>query len=1270
MDIDGDIDMGVPYTQIDAWCVVCGAPCSRTRRASPPAPTPSRRPPALPATSSLLPSPPRPPRARVAIKSYFDEHGLVRQQLDSFDEFITNTVLEIVSDQPLLSIKPQPNYEAGKVASEWRYEVKLGAVRFTKPVQEEVTATGPKSEALYPHDARLRNLTYQTNLLIDVTKTTFSVISGEQEGPAQTTREWFGKIPIMVKSNYCRLKDLDDRDRVNHGECTFDQGGYFVINGSEKVVIAQERQAFNRVYCFAKRAPSKLAWAAEIRSQMEHANRPLSGMSVVMYRKSDDKGAAAGVSGGQVRAVIPYVRADIPIVVVFRALGFQNDRQVMAHVAYDFEDNELLEAFRPSLEEARPISTVDAARDFIGKRGQVTHEVGRADRITYAHELLQRDLLPHVGTDASAATRTRKCFFLGYVVHRLLLAATGRAEEDDRDHFANKRLDLAGPLIGGLFRLLFYRLTKLMRSNLQRSLDSTGREPNIPKAIKSEIISGGVKYALATGNWGSGEKMKTGVSQVLNRLTYASSLSHLRRCATSLGKEGKQAKPRQLHNTQWGYICPAETPEGSSIGIVKNMALMAYVTVGSPTHPLLEFLDDYGMTHLGEVRPEDIPTKSKVFVNGNWVGVVPLEETTDLIAAMRAARRAENIEAEVSISRDILNGEVHVFTDAGRIERPLFIVETAARGDGTEFQQLLVKKGHIEMMERMTEYEKQAQVALSEGTQRADLEPRLSAALDLGKARFTWLMKQGVCEYIDVLEEEGSMIAIDPKDLDRSEYCSTYTHCEIHASLILGICGSIIPFPDHNQSPRNTYQSAMGKQAMGVYASNFLVRMDTMASCLYYPQKPMVETRAMEHMRFRELPAGINAVVAIAVYTGYNQEDSLIMNFSSVDRGFMRSVFYRCYVESSDNVPLEHFPDEEPAAARAASFGSKPIERIEKPTLANCRDLKACFDTGAYDKLDADGLVAPGLSIEGGDVLIGKTITEVPVPGVVPLNARVDRRDVSSAMRPNESGIVDRVMISTNRDGQRFVKVRMRSVRYPQVGDKFASRHGQKGTVGMLYRAEDMPFTAEGVTPDIIVNPHAIPSRMTVGHLIEALLSKVCTLLGESGDGTPFTRLTVLQVSEWLHALGFQRSGNEVMFNGHTGRKLQEQIFLCPTYYQRLKHMVDDKIHSRARGPVAMLTRQPMEGRAREGGLRFGEMERDWCVATRGVCELRELNAVTIPPPLRPPFSASLHTARHSLCRSARISTRTRTACTCAKSAASLRLRICSRRLSSAARAS
>jgi DNA-directed RNA polymerase II subunit RPB2 len=1060
-------------------------------------------------------------------------------------------------------------------------------VRLSYPTMTEPDSQ--RAEPLYPQQARLRNLTYECGLVIDVTKTAYSTITGEMVGEPVTTQDFFGRIPVMVRSTYCRLEKLTDKDRVRFGECVFDQGGYFVINGSEKVVIAQERQAYNRVYTFHKRAPSKLSWVAEIRSQMEHANRPLSGMSVVMYRKGDEKTAAAGThTGGQIRTLIPYVRQDVPVVIVFRALGFQNDRQVLSHVCYDFDDNEMVETFRPSLEEARPITTVDAARDFIGKRGQVTQEAARTDRITYAAELLQRDLLPHVGTDASASTKTRKCYFLGYVVHRLLMAATGRAEEDDRDHFANKRLDLAGPLIGGLFRLLFYKLTKEMRATLQKALDSSGREPNIPRAINEKTITRGVRYALATGNWGAGDKMKTGVSQVLNRLTYASSLSHLRRCNTPLGREGKQAKPRQLHNTQWGYVCPAETPEGSSIGLVKNMALMSYISVGSPAAPVLEFLDDYGLTHLEEVRPEDIPFKSKVFVNGNWVGVVPLEDTTDLALNLRLQRRNDNVEAEISVSRDLFNQEVHVFTDAGRVARPLLVVETVTGEDGVERQQLLITHGHIKKLEELEMNYVLAERQLQAGVDRADLAPELNAALEDGRSRFTWLMKHGVVEYVDALEEEGCMIALNPIEDLNGAYCRTYTHCEIHPSLILGICGSIIPFPDHNQSPRNTYQSAMGKQAMGVYASNYLVRMDTMASVLYYPQKPMVETRAMEYMRFRELPAGTNACVAIQCYTGYNQEDSLIMNHSSVDRGFFRSVFYRCYVDAESAVPLDAAGA---AGISVAGYAGKAVERFEKPSAATCRGLKQ----GSYDKVDNDGLAKPGEPVSGSDVLIGKTVTEPAVPGqsATARQSRIDRADISVSMRSNESGIVDRVMLSTNLTGQRFTKVRVRSVRFPQVGDKFASRHGQKGTVGMLYRQEDMPFTQDGITPDIIVNPHAIPSRMTVGHLIEALLSKVGTLSGVTGDGTPFTSLTVDKVSKMLHNHGFQRSGNEVMYNGHTGRRLDVQVFLTPTYYQRLKHMVDDKIHSRARGPVTMLTRQPMEGRAREGGLRFGEMERD-----------------------------------------------------------------------------
>lgn len=465
------------------------------------------------------------------------------------------------------------------------------------------------------------------------------------------------------------------------------------------------------------------------------------------------------------------------------------------------------------------------------------------------------------------------------------------------------------------------------------------------------------------------------------------------------------------------------------------------------------------------------------------------------------------------------------------------------------------------------------------------------------------MLANGIVEFVDAEEEETILICMTPEDLYESKQPThepqqprdasgrvkgassaalhTWTHCEIHPSMILGICASIVPFPDHNQSPRNTYQSAMGKQAMGIYVTNYQVRMDTLANILYYPQKPLATTRSMEYLRFRELPAGQNAIVAILCYSGYNQEDSVIMNQSSIDRGLFRSLYFRTYMDQEKRI------------------GMTTMEEFEKPTREHVLRLRH----GTYEKLDDDGLIAPGTRVSGDDIIIGKT---KPIPeDSTEMGQRTGshtKLDASTPLKSTETGIVDQVMLTTNHEGVKFVKVRVRSTRVPQMGDKFASRHGQKGTIGITYRQEDMPFTCEGITPDIIINPHAIPSRMTIGHLVECLLSKVSTLEGSEGDATPFTDVTVEAISEALKKHNYQQRGFEVMYHGHTGRKLTAQVFLGPTYYQRLKHMVDDKIHSRARGPVQILTRQPVEGRSRDGGLRFGEMERD-CMISHGVAQ-------------------------------------------------------------------
>jgi len=1115
------------------------------------------------------------------ISSFFNEKGLVSQQLDSFDEFIETSIQELVWEDKYLIVDQPAQHTTPEDNINKRYEITFGKIYLSKPTMTEADGT---THAMYPQEARNRNLTYSSPLYVDMHK---RVLYQEDTGDYEEQGEWLadanepeepiskvyiGKVPIMVRSNFCMLRGLRDDEFYALDECPYDQGGYFIINGSEKVLIAQERSAANIVQVFKKPANSPVAYTADIRSAIEKGSRLISTMQLKLFSK--DK---------TIKATLPYVRADIPIWLVFRALGVVPDGDILQHICYDTKDWQMLEALKPCIEEGFFVQDRQVALDYIGRRGNVTG-ISRDKRIRYARDILQKELLPHI--TQQEGYESRKAYFFGYMVHRLLLVALDRREQDDRDHFGKKRLDLAGPLLANLFRMLFRKLTRDIFRYMQKCIEAN-KEFNLALAVKSNTITNGLKYSLATGNWGDQKRAmstKAGVSQVLNRYTFSSTLSHLRRTNTPIGKDGKIAKPRQLHNTHWGLVCPAETPEGQACGLVKNLSLMTGISVGSPSDPILFFLQEWGMEPLEDFSPHDSKNVTRVFVNGVWVGVH--REPTLLTQTMRNLRRRGDISPEITIVRDIREQEFKILTDAGRVYRPLFVVDNG--------NQLKLTKDHVYQLMNTDE----------------------NALTPDSPEYFGWssLVENGIVEYIDGEEEETTMIAMTPEDLElatagevadvkeevkdedelgvsnrlKSKLLSTaqtWTHCEIHPSMILGICASIIPFPDHNQSPRNTYQSAMGKQAMGVFLTNYNVRMDTMANILYYPQKPLATTRSMEYLKFRELPAGQNAVVAILCYSGYNQEDSMIMNQSSIDRGLFRSLFFRSYLDQERRI------------------GMSVVEEFEKPTRADTLRLKH----GTYDKLDEDGLATPGVRVSGEDIIIGKT---APIaPDTEELGQRTKfhtKRDASTPLRSTESGIVDQVLLTTNQEGLRFVKVRMRTTKVPQIGDKFASRHGQKGTIGVTYRHEDMPFTSQGLVPDLIINPHAIPSRMTVAHLIECLLSKVSALSGLEGDATPFTEVTVDAVSKLLRDHGYQSRGFEVMYNGHTGRKLVAQCFFGPTYYQRLRHMVDDKIHARARGPVQILTRQPVEGRSRDGGLRFGEMERDCMIAHGAAAFMKE----------------------------------------------------------------
>tara|TARA_B110000008_G_scaffold276249_1_gene315185 strand:+ start:1 stop:2568 length:2568 start_codon:yes stop_codon:yes gene_type:complete len=771
-------------------------------------------------------------------------------------------------------------------------------------------------------------------------------------------------------------------------------------------------------------------------------------------------------------------------------------------------------------------------------------ETGWRKKKEFGLEVLKNDLFPH------CETKTQKVYFLGYMTNQILQTSFGWRPTDDRDSYVNKRIDLAGVLLNNLFRNYFNKLVKDMQKQTIKEMrtgswKSTNdylniiNTTNIYKIIKSTTIENGIKRALATGDFGikNTNSNKVGVAQVLNRLTYISSLSHLRRINTPIDKSGKLIPPRKLHNTQWGYVCPAESPEGQSVGVVKNISYMAHITVDSNINPIYDIIESY-IIPLEKLKPKDIYGKVKVFINGNWLGIA--KDPTKTYESLKDKKYQGIINIYTSIIFNYKTMEIIVCNDAGRLTRPV----------------LRVKNGKLCMTKKIEN--------------------------EIKNNKFEWddllanhKYKDSIVEYIDSAEQNTSLISIWPKNLkDKKHKLKKYTHCEIHPSTIFGILASCIPFPEHNQSPRNTYQCAMGKQAMGMFASNFKCRMDKTAYVQTYTQRPLVDTRIMNLLRLNDIPSGCMVVVAIMTYSGFNQEDSIIFNKDSVDRGLFSATIY--HTEKDEDKKIQ---------------GDEEIRC--KPDKVKTKGMKFAN----YNKLNSNGVIPENSLIENRDVIIGKI---VPIKENRNDHTKIIKyKDMSRVYRTNENTYVDKNYVNRNGDGYTFAKIRTRTYRIPEIGDKFSSRHGQKGTIGLILKAADMPTTAEGLVPDIIINPHCIPSRMTIAQLKETVLGKVLLELGLFGDGTSFGEYAVKDICKELQKIGYESHGNDILYNGMTGEQLESDIFIGPAFYQRLKHMVSDKEHSRAIGPMVVMTRQPAEGRARDGGLRFGEMERD-CMISHG----------------------------------------------------------------------
>ena len=1022
------------------------------------------------------------------LPAFLKVKGLVKQHIDSFNFFITTEIKKIMKANELVTSD-----------SDATFYLKYLNISVGKPdVEESFNVT----KAIAPHECRLRDMTYSAPITVDIEYT---------RGSQRVIRKGLpiGRMPIMLRSANCILSGKNPQEMAKLNECPLDPGGYFVVRGSEKVFLIQEQLSKNRMIVDIDRKGSV----------------ECSVTSSTHERKSRTN---LIVKAGKYYLKHNSFTDNIPVVAIFKGMGVITDQEIVQLVG---SEDDVLSAFAPALEECASLKvfTQTQALEFLGSKIRINRNWGRQrSRIDEAYDVLSSVVLAHIPVQNH--NFRMKCIYLALMVRRVILAEKDAVRVDDRDYYGNKRLELAGQLLALLFEDLF----KKFNAELKRIADHTiprqrATQFDIVKHMRQDQITNGLVNAISSGNW-SVKRFKmdrAGVTQVLTRLSYISILGHMTRISSQFEKTRKVSGPRSLQPSQWGMLCPSDTPEGEACGLVKNLALMTHITTDQEEEPITRLAFNLGVEDIQYLSGEELsfPSVYVVFLNGIMLGVT--QNHKKLIAMFKIIRRAGRLSEFVSIYPNHHQRCVLIASDGGRVCRPYIIVEKRIPR---------VNSKHIEMLSKGMEFED--------------------------------FLKQGLIEYLDVNEENDSNIALYESDIDFNT-----THLEIEPFTILGVCAGLVPYPHHNQSPRNTYQCAMGKQAMGIIAYNQRNRIDTVIYSLVYPQIPMVRTKTIDLINFDKLPAGQNASVAVMSYSGYDIEDALIMNRASLDRGFGRCIVYKKQVCSLKR------------------YANQTFDRILGPT----RDAQSGKPIWKHEVLDQDGICGPGERVSNRQVLVNKSVPVV-TQTMQPTQGRTVEstyKDTPMSYKGPLDTYVERVLITSNADNSYLIKMLMRTTRYPELGDKFSSRHGQKGVCGMIFGQEDMPFNDTGICPDIIMNPHGFPSRMTVGKLIELLAGKAGVVEGKFHYGTAFSGDKVEDVSADLIRHGFNYAGKDYLTSGITGEPLTAYIFFGPVFYQKLKHMVLDKMHARSKGPRAVLTRQPTEGRSREGGLRLGEMERD-----------------------------------------------------------------------------
>jgi DNA-directed RNA polymerase II subunit RPB2 len=1065
------------------------------------------------------------------IDSYFRDNSIVKHQLDSFNDFVLKKVpYTIKTLNPFLTLKNDP---AGNTLHEIRVFIggKDGSrVFYGQPTLFENGAQRP----LFPNEARLKDASYVADVFADI-EIEYTDHSQTSKVKVETfPRIRIGAIPIMLHSKMCLLNEQPSELLSEVGECPYDLGGYFVIDGKEKVIVAQERIATNRLFV-KKTSASDIVFThtALIRcTSEENSLFPKThnfGVHTVQYQKGQHPNAIV--------MTCPNINKNIPVFVMFRALGIENDQAILETIVGDVsapQNKVLVDFLRYSIVDGSFLYSQTEAMEYLSN----FVEYRNVDHVRY---ILMEDLLPNCGKSFHA-----KALFLGQLINKIVRVAIGAMQPTDRDNYMYKRVDVSGQLLANLFRDFYNKFRNNIRNRIDSEylyvrksageLSKLVHRDNLKQIFDDTIIEQGMVKSLK-GNWGlSNDPTKQGIVQDLNRLSYIGYVSHVRRVVTPLDASSKIVSPHKLHASQWGVMCPIESPDGRNIGLLKHLSILANITLDIDPTPVRQALIENELIPLSDVTSYLAYTTTKVYLNDVWVGCH--RRPDELMTTLRNLRRSGELHPMTGISWNVMEREINLRTDSGRCCRPLMIVENGKT------------------------------------------IPVLKAINDPQKKTFTDLLTQGI-EFIDTEESNyNTLIAMRPSVLER-DIQSLHTHCEIHPSTTMSMYTNLIPLLNHGPAPRGVFSGAQGKQAIGVYSTSFNKRIDTASYILHYPQRSLVQTRYGSYTNNDVLPNGENVIVAIATYTGYNQEDSVMINKNSIERGLFNISVFKSYIDTETT---------------ASNTGEKIIFANAEVLQKNGVKITSAKNTS---HLDEHGLPKLNEYIEEGEVFVGRfnvksERTQEKESGAVfgegiTIDTYTDR---SKAGDKTITGYIDKVVTYTNDDNERKVKVKFRKMRQPELGDKCASRHGQKGVIGMILPQEDMPFSKDGLVPDIIINPHAFPSRMTIGHLLECLMSKVACVSGVRIDSTCFEDQVVEKYFDVLqNKYKMHRYGDEMLYNGFSGEMIPSQIFMGPTYYFRLKHMVKDKVNYRAKGPVAGMTRQPIKGRSRGGGIRIGEME-------------------------------------------------------------------------------